>query len=71
MTDPLNETVLRDIKRDASVTLDSLKTTLEGLLLEIRGGQRRSFDNSDFLIDEFRRLTRSIDALVTQLERLR
>lgn len=62
--------ILHEIKRDSISTLDSLKKTLEGLLVEIKTAQRRDFDSSDFVIDEFRRLVNAIAALTAQLEKL-
>jgi hypothetical protein len=62
--------ILHEIKRDSISTLDSLKKTLEGLLVEIKTAQRRDFDSSDFVIDEFRRLVNAIAALTARLEKL-
>ncbi len=60
---------LEEIKREATTILRSVKATLEGLLLEIKGAQRRQFDTSDFTIHEFRRLSDAVDRLTAQLEK--
>ena len=62
--------ILHAIKEDAAVVLADLKSTLEGVAVELHSAQRRAFDNSDFVIDEFRRLMMVINRLTTQLERL-
>lgn len=65
-----SDALLHEIKADAATTLASVKVTLEGLLIELKSAQRRNFDSSDFVIDEFRRLTHAIEALTQQLLRL-
>lgn len=63
------EPTLEELKKEATSTLKSVRSSLEGLLIELRGAQRRSFDTSDFTIEEFRRLTRAIERLTDQLEK--
>jgi hypothetical protein len=65
-----NVVLLMQIKREASTKLDAMKTLLEGLLIEMRSGQIRQFDTSDFVINEFRQLVMSLNALTEQLKRL-
>ena len=62
--------ILKEIKVSATTTLHSLKETLEGMRLELETAQRRNFDSSDFLIDEFRALVAALDRLTGQLARL-
>lgn len=66
MTTPGNEIVLAEIKAQ----LGALKPSLDGLLTELSRQQRQAFDNSDFVLAEFRSLTRAIDGLSAQIARI-
>lgn len=63
------EPSLDELKKETTFTLRSVKITLEGLLLEIKGGQRRHMDTSDFSIEEIRRLSVAVERLAGALER--
>lgn len=48
----------------------NLRPSLEGIFLELQRQARSSHDARDFIINEFRNLTRAIDGLAAQLTRL-
>lgn len=52
-----------------AATLGDIKVTLSGVLIELQSKQKRDFQTTDFVIEEFRRLVRSIDRLTDVLER--
>jgi len=63
--------LLEEIKAKAEKLLIDLNATLPRLELEIRSGQTRSFQTSDFLIAEFRRLAAAVEALAAALKSLK
>lgn len=65
----MSEPDITELKRQAAALLKSVKDSLEGLLIEIKGAQRRSFEMSDFTIHEFRQLASALEHLTAQLER--
>ena len=69
MEDP-NTVLVKAIKQEATTVLADVAGTLKGLQLELATAQRRQFDSSDFMIDEFRRVCKSIDGLVDALGKL-
>ena len=68
MTDPAND--LKDFKTTAIATLQDLRPTLEGLRSELKRQRGVFHSHEDFLITEFRDLTRAIDGLTAQLARI-
>lgn len=60
---------IAELKVQAAALLKSVKGTLEGLLIEMKGAQRRAYDASDFTIHEFKQLAAALERLTTQLER--
>lgn len=50
--------------------LTKLKPSLEGILVELLRQQRQLFDNSDFVINEFRALVSSLNGLTAELIKL-
>jgi hypothetical protein len=67
--DPKKEPTLDDLYKEAVVLLTSISHTLKGLLIEMKGANRRHMDASDFNINEFRRLSDSLDRMAAQFEK--
>lgn len=63
------EPTIDELKKEATSILKNVKSSLEGLLIEIKGAQRRAFEASDFTIHEFRQLTAALERLTIQMER--
>lgn len=59
------DAILSEIQQAVS----SLKPSLEGIELELLRQARSSHDARDFVINEFRHLTRAIDGLTAELAR--
>ncbi len=57
-----------ELKAEAQELLKRIRETLEGLLIEQRDGNRRSMSQSDFMIDELKRLARAIEGLARKIE---
>jgi hypothetical protein len=45
----------------------NLRAAVEGLMVELKGQQTRTFTNSGFLIGEFKHLVRAMDDLTRKL----
>lgn len=58
--------VLASIKEE--ITL--LRPSMEGILTELLRQQRQVFDNSDFVINEFRSMVTSINRLTAEVAKL-
>lgn len=67
----MSEPTLDDLKKEATLVLTSVKASLQGLLIEIKGAQRRAYEASDFTIHEFKQLASAIERLTVQLERFK
>lgn len=65
----MSEPALDEMKIEATRILRSVKDSLEGLLIEIKGAQRRAFEASDFTIHEFKQLTAALERLTIQMEK--
>lgn len=63
------EPSMDELKKEAASILRSVKASLEGLLIEIKGAQRRAYEASDFTIHEFKQLTSALERLTIQMER--
>lgn len=64
----LNEQAIDPITEAVEV-MKTVRDTLGGLLLEMKGANRRHMDASDFNIHEFRRLSEAVERVAAQLER--
>jgi hypothetical protein len=49
--------------------MKTVRDTLKGLLIEMKGANRRHMDASDFNINEFRRLSEAVERVAAQLEK--
>jgi hypothetical protein len=58
---------LQAFKKTAIETLQSLKPSLDGVLVELTRQQRTASDHEYFLLYEFRNLTTAINNLAAQL----
>lgn len=68
MTEPKDQTV-EELKKEATELLQFVKNMLSGLLIEMKGANRRHMDASDFTINEFRRLSDALDKMAAQFEK--
>jgi hypothetical protein len=58
-----------ELNQEAVAVMKDVRDTLKGLLLELKGANRRHMDASDFNINEFRRLSEAVERVAAQLER--
>jgi hypothetical protein len=58
-----------ELKQEAVAVMKDVRDTLKGLLIEMKGANRRHMDASDFSIDEFRRLSAAVERVAAQLEK--
>jgi hypothetical protein len=58
-----------ELKQEAVAVMKDVRDTLKGLLIEMKGSNRRHMDASDFSIDEFRRLSAAVERVAAQLEK--
>lgn len=65
------EQSLKELVKEAIIVMTSVRDALKGLLIEEKSSNRRHMDASDFSINEFKRLTESIDKLAAQFEKLK
>lgn len=65
----MTERTLEDLTKEAIDVLTIVSHTMKGLLIEMKGANRRHMDASDFNIDEFRRLSGALERMAAQFEK--
>lgn len=69
MTDETKEATPAELKKEAAELLQFVKDMLSGMLIEMKGANRRHMDASDFTINEFRRLSEALERMAAQFEK--
>lgn len=69
MTEPTQGQTPEELKREATELLTFVKNMLSGMLIEMKGANRRHMDASDFTINEFRRLSDALERMAAQFEK--
>lgn len=69
MTEPIKEQTPEELRKEATELLQFVKGMLSGMLIEMKGANRRHMDASDFTINEFRRLSDALERMAAQLEK--
>lgn len=58
-----------ELKKEVAELLQFVKNMLSGMLIEMKGANRRHMDASDFTINEFRRLSDALERMAAQFEK--
>lgn len=58
-----------ELHKEAVELLRAIKHTMAGLLIEMKGANRRHMSANDFLIDEHRRLSAALERMAAQFEK--
>lgn len=69
MNEPIKEQTPEELKKEATELLQFVKGMLSGMLIEMKGANRRHMDASDFTINEFRRLSDALERMAAQFEK--
>jgi len=67
--EPKKEPTLEELTTEAVGLLTSISHTMKGLLIEMKGSNRRHMDASDFNINEFRRVSDALERMAAQFEK--
>jgi len=69
LNEPTKEQTPEELRKEAAELLQFVKNMLSGMLIEMKGANRRHMDASDFTINEFRRLSDALERMAAQFEK--